>query len=168
IHHLFSAGLNEEGLDAMIAQHASYGREFDHRQVLALNVSKIQWCGSLALETAARLGRSRRQIADLRRWMMAGTITLEYGRFDPSAQLWLEQLVHDSGLDLYRADQANGDAGARLMQALQAAQARYLATPEHDRVYAVDEAIRLLAEFVVYALALGARTHDSGLLRQLP
>ncbi|HTU58886.1 MAG TPA: hypothetical protein VMF89_10645, partial [Polyangiales bacterium] len=56
----------------------------------------------------------------------------------------------------------------RLFRALQGAQARYLATPESERVYTVEEAIKLLAEYVVLAIGHSGRSHDSELLRSLP
>jgi hypothetical protein len=166
IHHSFGAGLYEEGLDAMIAQHQSYERGFDYRR--DPSPGKLRWCSQLALTTAQRLGRSPRQIHDLRRWHLAGSISDEHGEWDESARLWFEQLAHDSGLDLYRSDSESLDSNARLMRALQAAQQRFLATPEHERVYPVDQAIRLLAEYVVYCIALGGRTHDAALLQSLP
>ncbi|HKU40524.1 MAG TPA: hypothetical protein VJR89_20330, partial [Polyangiales bacterium] len=67
-----------------------------------------------------------------------------------------------------RADSANTNAGDRLMKALAAAQARYQATPEAERVYNVEEAIRRLVEFVVCSIGIGARTLDHALLWSLP
>jgi hypothetical protein len=68
---------------------------------------------------------------------------------------------------LYREDKESAPE-QRLTHALQTAYQRYMATPETERVYAVDEAIRLLAEYVVYSIALASRAADVCLLRELP
>jgi tetratricopeptide (TPR) repeat protein len=51
---------------------------------------------------------------------------------------------------------------------LQGAHQRYLDTPDSERVYSVPEALRLLAEYVVLSIAVGARTYDSPLIASLP
>jgi hypothetical protein len=60
------------------------------------------------------------------------------------------------------------DAGQRLTQAFQRAAQRYAATAERDRVYPPDQAIRLLAHYVVISIVIGARTLDTRLLDTLP
>jgi tetratricopeptide (TPR) repeat protein len=85
-----------------------------------------------------------------------------------SSRLWFDQLAHDSGLELYRRDTESADPAERLTRALQTAYQHYLATPEPERVYAVDEAIRKLGEYVVISSAVGARTSNAELLRSLP
>ena len=117
---------------AMIAQYLSYEQVVDFRR--EANPGKLAWCCALAISTARPLQRSPRQIHDLRRWHLAGSISDEHGEWDESARLWFEQLAHDAGLDLYRLDGDTQDSHARLMRALQAAHQRFLATPEHERV----------------------------------
>jgi tetratricopeptide (TPR) repeat protein len=56
----------------------------------------------------------------------------------------------------------------RLTNALSGAQARHLALAEAERVYGVEEAIRLLAEYVVISIAVGAGALDAPLLASLP
>jgi hypothetical protein len=167
-HHLFSAGLYEQGLSAMAVRHAEWAKALDHKQLLEQNISKLIWCYPIAIEAAARLGRGAREINEIRRWYFAGNLVIGARQGLGSARLWLAQLELDSGLTLWReyADVAN--EGERLTRALQDAQQRYLATPELERVYAVDEAIRMLAEYVVYSIGLGSRAHDVQLLASLP
>lgn len=55
-----------------------------------------------------------------------------------------------------------------MFSSLQRAQERYLATPEHDRVYTVEQAFGKLGEYVLYAVVDGARSLDSDLLHELP
>jgi hypothetical protein len=167
VHHSFAGGLHEQGLEALLLHHASLHRS-DHKQLIEQNVGKMMWCAPLALETAERTGKSRREIAEMRRWLFAGNITYEEGQYDDSGRLWFEQLAHDSGLTMYREDTETTDHGQRLTLALTRAHERYQATPAAQRVYAVDEAIRLLGEYVVYSIALGARNQDDQLIASLP
>jgi hypothetical protein len=168
VHHCFAGGLNEQGLEAMNRRHAEYETKLDHRQLLELNIGKMIWCYGPAIETAESLGRSAREIHELRRWQYAGTIAIEDSAYNASAQRWFEQLVHDTGLDLFRQDTESTSPSERLTRALQGAHERYLATPERERVYPVDEALRKLAEYVVYSIAISGRTLDAALVRSLP
>jgi hypothetical protein len=168
VHHAFAGGMHEAGLTAMTRMHDEHMKQVDHRQILRQNVSKMMWCCPLAIETALRVGASARAIHELRRWHYAGKITIDEGAHDESARLWMEQLVRDTGLDFFRQESTSAPLGERLGRALQAAQARHLATPEPERVYAVDEALRRLAEYVVYSIAIGGKSQDSTLLRSLP
>ncbi len=168
IHHWFAGGSHAQGLERLREHHVGLEGNFDPQQLLEENVGKMLWCADLAIDTALKLGWKPRAVHDLRRWLLAGTLTNEDGMYSDSARIWVEQLVRDSGLDLYRADTESANSSDRLMRALTRAQERYLATPEHERVYSVQEAIRLLPEYVVYGIALGARANDHALLRTLP
>jgi hypothetical protein len=167
-HHLFAAGRHEDGLHAMALRHREWAKGFDHKTVLEQNISKLVWCYPIAIDSAQRLGRSAREINELRRWYFAGTLVTSAIEGRPSAQLWFARIEQDSGLALWRQYADVTDPGERLTRALQDAHQHYLATPEHERVYAVDEAIRILAEYVVYSIAIGSRTHDVTLLASLP
>jgi hypothetical protein len=125
------------------------------------------WCQVPALETAERLGRPPRVIAELRRWHIAGGVVAGATARSPSAKVWFAQLAHDSGLADWRADTDAANPGDRLMRALTAASQRWNATPEAERVYSVEEALRRLAEYVVYMIAIGGRTNDVELVRDL-
>jgi len=168
IHHLFASGQNERGLEAIGRQAAQYAANRNHRDMLARNIGKMIWCYVPALETAERLRCSRHQISELRRAHYSGSVAVENSAYTESARLWAEQLVHDSGLDLYRRDTQTSDPAERLTRSLTAAQQRYLATPEHERVYSPEEAIRRLAEYVVVSIAIGGRSQDAKLVRSLP
>ena len=168
IYHAFAGGLEHEGHEALAALNAGYAVKLDQEEVHAQNVGKMMQCYPRAFESAARANVSRRALNELRRWNLGGSTTVEEAGYPESADAWREQLVHDSGLDLYRADTDHSDPMQRLMRALQGAQERYLATPETERVYTVEESLRLLAEYVVFGIALGARCHLTELLRGLP
>jgi len=168
-HHTFSAGLDEEGLDRLIELHGTIDvkTQLDLRTLVDEQTPRVMWIYEPAIATASRLGRSRKLINELRRWWMAGSIMQEWAVYTDSCRLWFEQLAHDSGLTLYNEDTQSAPE-ERLTRALQTAYQRYMATPEAERVYAVDEAIRLLAEYVVYSIALGSRACDVCVLRDLP
>jgi hypothetical protein len=168
IHHCFAGGLNEQGLQTMTRRHAEYETKLDHRQLQELNIGKMIWCYGPAIETAESLGYAAREIHELRRWQYAGSIAIEDSAYNASAQRWFQQVAHDTGLDLYRQDTESSSPAERLTRALQGAHERYLATPERERVYPVDEALRKLAEYAVYSIAISGRTLNAALSRSLP
>jgi len=169
MHHAFCAGLDEEALGRLVQRHSEYDakKHLDPKAMIDEDTPKVMWIYDRAIATALRLGRSKRLVNDLRRWWMAGSILQEWGLHTESCKLWFDQLAHDSGLTLYRED-TQSKPEERLTHALQTAYQRYMATPEAERVYAVDEAIRFLAEYVVYSIALASRAGDVALLRELP
>ena len=163
IHHAFAAGLDEQGL-VLLEQRKDAPADPVHLR----DMGRLAWCFPRAIETARRLGHSRRAEHDLRRWQYFGSIASPLPADRASARIWLEQISHDAGIDLYRADKRHVTAQERLLSSLQRAQDRYLTTPEPERVYPVDQAIRKLAEYVLYAVVDGARSLDSELLQSLP
>jgi hypothetical protein len=168
IYHAFAGGLDEAGLEALSALNAGYAQKLDQAQIYEDNVAKMMVCYPRALASAEALGKGPRFLNELRRWRTAGAL-LEDGSLMPdSAASWCAQLRHDSGFDLYQSDPDYSDPMQRLLRALQAAQTRYDETPEAQRVYSVEEAIRLLAEYVVIAIGYSGRSMDSELLRTLP
>jgi len=168
VHHAFLADMHQEALAALDARNEVYRSEADLYKLVEQNVSKLVWCYPLAIRTAQALGRSPRSVHDLRRWQYLAAVVNRGMVNKESVGLWLAQLTHDSGLDLYRADTESKDPGERLMKALTAAHQRYMATPEHERVYPVDLAIRKLGEYVVVSIAVAANTLDTALYASLP
>jgi ABC-type transporter Mla MlaB component len=168
IHHLFAAGLDAQGLEALHARHIEYLKGFDPTIIHDPNLTKLAPTYQLAIRAAVRLGSTPRQIQDQRRWAVALSVAADGVGYEYAAPAWFEQLKHDSGLDLWLQDHETTDPMQRLTNALQGAQARYLALPETERVYGVEEAIRLLAEYVVISIAIGASALDSTLLASLP
>jgi len=168
IHHLFAGGQDEQGLDAIVARHAQRGKNVSHRDVTDENAGKMLWCYPHAVDTAVRLGRSARVVNELRRWCVGSSVAAHGNAYWHSAPSWFKQLEYDSGLELWQQDTNTTDPGERLTRALQTANQRYLDTPEGERVYPVDQALRLLAEYVVFSIANGSRTCDLDLLATLP
>ncbi|HKP56684.1 MAG TPA: serine/threonine-protein kinase [Polyangiales bacterium] len=167
LHHAFAAGLDERGLEILDRRNVAR-TESDMQKIVERDGGRLVWCYPRAIETAKRLGHSPRRVHDLRRWQYLGSLVTRNPPDRASAQIWLDQLTHDSGLDLYRGDTQSATPQARLTSALQRAYARYLATPEAERVYPVDEAIRKLGEYVVIGVVEAARALDSELIHGLP
>lgn len=171
IHHVFAADSSEaeeRALDALLARHAR-SRLQSHRELLEDDLGKLAPSYLRALEIGARRGRRARDLHELRHALLGVSVAAG----DPAfywavAPRWLEQLVLDTGLDLWRQDAPNADAGARLGKALTAAFERHQQTPEQARGYRPDEAIPLLAEYVAISIAIGVRTMDGALLDSLP
>jgi hypothetical protein len=167
IHHVFGAGRDEEALDALLRYVGANPIDIDIQATVRMHGAKSRPSYMRALQTAERLGRPERVKHDLRRWLLAlSIITADYDT-ERAAQ-WLERLKLDSGWNDWQADIDHSDPGQRLMRAYQAAEQRHLQTPEPERVYRVDEAIRLLAEFVGFSIAISARVHDFALMESLP
>ncbi|HEX4354545.1 MAG TPA: protein kinase, partial [Polyangiales bacterium] len=168
IHHLFCAGLDERGLDALVARHKDYERHFDLNRVVDTRGDLLGPSYLRGLQTAERLGRAKRELFELRRWLVALSVTNDTVYYVNAAPALLAQAKLDSGLSSWERDPDTSDAGARITRALESAQARYLATPENERVFRADEAIRQLAEFAAVSIAIGSRMHDYALLCTLP
>ncbi len=119
-----------------------------------------------ALDAAIALKRPRREICDLRRGLMAYSVVAEDAIYWRSAPEWLDQLKIDSGLLDWQA--LTGEPGERLGRAFAMAAARYAATPERERTFRPDEAIKWLCHYVVVSIAIGSRSMDCALLESLP
>ncbi|HKP58702.1 MAG TPA: protein kinase [Polyangiales bacterium] len=168
VHHAFAGGFDERGLAALTARSDAPLTSTEVVRVAERDGGRLAWCYPRAIETARRLGRSPHVLHELRRWQYLGSVASRAPADGASARIWLEQLSHDAGLDLYRSDTESATPQERLTSALTRAHARYVATPESERVYPVDQAIRKLGEYVVIAVVEGARSLNSELLYGLP
>jgi serine/threonine-protein kinase len=92
---------------------------------------------------------------------------LEHKSFRRCLPSALKPLERDSGLELYR-ELVNVPEAERLSQALTTQQQRYLATPEHEQVYSVGDAVRELARLIAAACSTAGTTFDLELLEELP
>ena len=167
-HHAFASGDAERGLVALVDRNEAPANEAEVLKLAERDGGRLNWCYPIAIETAHRLGRSPRELHALRRWQYLGSVAGHAPADRASARIWLEQLSRDVGLDLYRSDTESATPQERLMSSLQRAQERYLATPEHERVYPADQALRKLGEYVLVAVVEAARSLDSELLYELP
>jgi hypothetical protein len=166
-YHLFAAGCDVQALDAL-ANRLKDEAQFDIQALLGMNIARMGATFALALQSAQRLGRPPREVNELRRWLLAISVACDNSYYDLVGPAWLAQLERDTGLDLWREDIQTTDSGERLTRALTRAHARHLEMPEPERVYRVDEAIRLLAQYVSFAIAIGAKTKAVEILGGLP
>ena len=167
--HLLAAGEEASSLDLLVTL---LGKAAAANQTLLAN-SKMtpQRLASLldrALTSAERVGRRPRELHDLRHALVSISIATDEALYLRAAPAWFAQLAHDSGLALHQALGDVSDPDERLRRALTAAAERYAATPEHERVFSPELAIRGLAYYVVVSIAIGSRMQDVALLASLP
>jgi hypothetical protein len=121
-----------------------------------------------ALHKALELERPPREVNDFRNWLTLLSVSCEDDLYWQVAPLWRQQLERDSGLIDYRELREITDPNERLMRALSNAASRHAAQPERERVYAPDEAIRLLAMYVALSIAESSRGFNGALVASLP
>jgi hypothetical protein len=121
-----------------------------------------------AHHAAVALERCARDRIVTRGWIVGLSIMADDHYYYDYVDGWRAQLEHDSGLNFYRGLSDIADSGERLMRALTLLSEQYNATPEHDRVYPPEEAIRLLVLYVGISIAIGSRCYDRSLLVALP
>jgi hypothetical protein len=157
--HLLEADQPEAALDLLATQ----ARSDELHRAATLRASPGQLAATFERALQIALGRQRpaREIHELRRRLcelaMASSDNALFLRVGPA---WRAQLELDCGLVDYRALDAAMPASTRLQQALTAVVVRYGAAPERERVYGAQEAIRHLASYAAYSLAVGYRARD--------
>ncbi|HKP59290.1 MAG TPA: protein kinase [Polyangiales bacterium] len=172
MHHVLADENSPEtsaAVEALLASFARVRDMDDQTLLMEEDLGRMVAAYSRALEAAPRLKRPPRDMHDLRRGLMA--ISIPAGEPDyywAVAPGWLQQLIHDTGLDIWHADTEHSDPGERLTHALTKAFERYQALPEHERAYRPDEAIPMLGEYVAISIAIAARTMDYALFKSLP
>jgi hypothetical protein len=168
VHHLLAGGESAAGLDLLAELFKTLGDGIATFAALQINTADLAVLFERALEAALSLGRPKREVTELRQWIVSVSVVADEGFYHRNAPAWLEQLKHDSGLSLWEQMPEVSDAGERLTRALTTAFERYNATPEAERGYRPDEAIRLLVAYVVNSIAVGSRCLDVSLLDSLP
>jgi hypothetical protein len=165
---MLDAGQESAGVDGLLEFLATirYSAEIYNRGRLgARGAAATIACG---LEVARRLDRPQRGMSDIRRWLVAMSIPTNDSYYFAAAPEWLAQIEHDAGIDLFRSARDVADEVERAKRCIQGANERYLATPEAERVYAPDEARRLLMHYIAITIAIGSRVHDNALHETLP
>lgn len=166
--YLLLAGELERGVDAVlqiVRRARSREQMFGNSR---LRSSENGWVLKLALDAAIQLGRRAREISSIRHVLLLVSVATEADFYSGVAPAFREQVVHDSGLLDYRRLQHIADPAERLRLALTCAATRYAETPEHERVYSPDQAIRLLTHYVALSLAESSRRYDMHLAASLP
>jgi tetratricopeptide (TPR) repeat protein len=166
--HLLSAGQTDRALDLLMRALEAAGepRQFEIQSTLP--IGEVGRLLERALDACERLTRSRRERIELTRWVFLLSLVTEDRLHDRAGPTLLAQLEQDSGLAAWRELGEITDPMQRVLAALQRAGERYAATPEQDRVYPVDVAIRNLVYYVLISIAVGARTLNGPLIESLP
>ena len=165
VHHLLAAGREQQALD-LLAQ-----TPIDDAAATAAvrcDPSRLVATIERALELSLSTDRPARETSELRRRLTLLVVLTDDAPYARIAPAFVAQLERDSGLADYRALDPALPAAERLQQALGAATARYASTPEQERVYRADEAIKHLATFAMVSIVVVARGLDRRLLRSLP
>jgi len=166
VHHLLSGGATVLALDRLaLLLAAAVDRELAH--ATGLPAGRLVALLEPALHAAVALGRPVRELAVLRHRLVLLSLLTGGALFYRVAPAWRAQLIHDAGLDLYAGLHAIPDRSQRLTQAYANTAERHAATPEAERGYRPDEAIRLLVFYVVGAITAGSTALDRALLASL-
>ncbi|HKU41457.1 MAG TPA: AAA family ATPase, partial [Polyangiales bacterium] len=168
VHHLLLAGAADRALDrlAQVLQTvAARGEVVASAGGITLN--DVAATLERAFECSRVADRPAREQQAIVRALVTLSIATDNKLYWRYAGYWFARLERDSGLADYRALDSSSPAPERLKRALDTALARYSATPELERVYRVDEAIRFLARYVTISIAIGARARNGPLLRSL-
>jgi hypothetical protein len=162
-YHLLYAGREAQALDLLIA-----ARETAPIHLSVLEKKRVTGMLERALAVSAATARPKRERFELLLLTTGIGVLADIEMYWHSAPELRAQLELDAGLEAYRARANISDPAERLRLAFSDTQARYAATPARDRVYPIDEALRLLAWYVVSSIAIGACMVDVALLRGLP
>jgi hypothetical protein len=95
-------------------------------------------------------------------------VSTDEAYYERTAAPWFAQLQRDSGLLHYRQITDVADPNERLMRALTRVSEQYAATPEDQRVYGPEAAIKNLVLYVVLSIVIGSRVQDGPLIASLP
>ena len=167
VRHLLSGGLPERGLDRLAALLQTAGDSTVLRGSERMTGQELSTTMERALGAACALRRPPRETYELRRWLMGWSVIADDAFYWRVAPELLAQLKRDSGLADWES-LAGAEPGERRARALGMVAARYAATPERDRVWRPDEAIRWLCHYVVVSIAIGSRSMNYELIESLP
>jgi tetratricopeptide (TPR) repeat protein len=155
VHHWIGAGQDKLAIDLLCSVDLS-----GQIPPVPLLEQAIHRAEALQL-SAATLHRLRMAL------LVAAPFSLASEEFRRVAPIVLHRLEHDCGLARYRELSSLPDP-ERLSQALAQTHERYLATPEHERVHPVIEAVRELARLSGSVTSLAVGEFDLDLLESLP
>ncbi len=170
--HLFAAGEEERGLDALVLdaersqKHLVQNPEAFYQYIQSLPPTWLD-IYKLALRLCQEHQRPRKQAFLLKMNLVRFSIVAGLEDIQILHDV-VDQLVQDSGLGFYEELGDSVDAEARIWRALEMAQQRYDSSPESDRVLPPGEAIPELANAVSYVMSTATNAHDHSLMEALP
>jgi tetratricopeptide (TPR) repeat protein len=167
-YHWLAGDCADRGLDRLVQLMATDEQQLEPRSLTGMDLELAAATLNRACDLSRRTGRRPRETFELTRLLLSFCVVADDVHFHRHAAALLQQLELDSGLSDYRALCRVTNPQERLQAALSAALARHAGTPESQRVYRVDEAIKYLTNYVVISIVIGTRTRDTRLLVALP
>lgn len=168
LEHLISAGREQEALELMLPG-ARDQSQLTPRQIAALACElPVNWQKhvSALIAYCERAGRPAIE-QHLVRVMLVGYAALTAQAEKADVELLIKQLEHDCGHDIYMAMDDALPAQERLMKSLAMVQQRFEATPVHERVLPLGEALPSLARAVISAIGVMGPRYDYAFFRDL-
>lgn len=172
--HLLKGGEPERGLDALLAHaveseqrtDADAGVFYEVLATLPPDWLRTYEQGLAVCDTCARPAKHR----DILLSRLCGLVSFAVSETDGYAYLEarIERLRKECGLDDFAALPSTLDPATRLQTALQAAGARFMRTPAHERVGDPTWAIRQIVKSTLAALGAITFTLDHAACRRLP
>jgi len=121
-----------------------------------------------AYQAAVELGRPAQEAIVTRGWIVGLSLITDDAYYERHADAWRARLEYDSGYTIYRELEGSTDPANLLAQTLTLLSQRYAATPEVERGYSPQDAIRVLVSYVGVSIAMGSRSCNRALLHSLP
>jgi hypothetical protein len=168
VRHALLGGLEERALNELQPVLPGLPEATNLYELTDLGAMEVAATFERALTAAERIGRSALETNHLRRWLASLSVLSHDRYYFRVAPAWLDRLKHDSGYSLWEGLDDARDRGERLSRAMQAAFARYAATPEAERVYRPDEAVKDLVHFVGISIAVGSGRLELAITESLP
>jgi serine/threonine-protein kinase len=168
--HLFAAGERALGLDrlfAVIKNERADTNTMWERSGRMRPADLIDTFES-GYQAAVELGRPVREQVTTQGWIVGLSLISDDSYYERHASSWRAQLEHDSGYTIYRELEGTIDPAKLLIETLTRLSQRYAATPEAERGYEPQDAIRVLVSYVGVSIAIGSRSYNRALLHSLP
>ena len=169
VRHLFDGGDVSGALDRLGEYLRALGDDIGRLHAhLPMTLPELAVLFDRAERASVASGRPPRELFDICNWVMMLSAVSDDALYWRAAPVLLARIEHDSGLSLYRELDPATPAADRIGIALGRAFERYTATPEAERVYRPDEAIKVLVYYAGVSIAIGTRTNDEPVLESLP
>jgi hypothetical protein len=156
VRHALFGGLEERALSELSPILPGLPEATNLYELTDLGALEVAATFERALTAAERIGRPALETNHLRRWLASLSVLSHDKYYFRVAPAWLDRLKRDSGYAIWEGIGDASDPGERLSRAMEAAFARYAATPEAERVYRPDEAVKGLAHYVGVSIAIGS------------
>ncbi|HMI92012.1 MAG TPA: protein kinase, partial [Polyangiales bacterium] len=169
VRHLFDAEQASAALDRLGAYLREVGDDIN-RMALSLPLSYEQLGVLLqrAQQASVAAGRPQRELFDICSWVMMLSVTTHDALYWSVAPALRARIEQDSGLSHLQTL----DPALPLVQRMQIAFGHafevYNATPEVERVYRPDEALKMMVYYAGVSIAIGTRSNDELLLESIP